>query len=138
MPVRIRERERVVEQHYRRNFDYEGKVDWGFSFECDEKGVVDVAKLEPVAQQSYADCLTGFIDGRKVVDKGVKSFTTSYVSCALMQCCPGPNGVVHLSHFTNTCECCGADYNMSGQRIGPREQWGEETGEHWADVANIL
>ena len=31
--------------------------------------------------------------------------------------------------FTNTCEC-GIDYNFSGQRLAPREQWGEETGEH--------
>lgn len=34
--------------------------------------------------------------------------------------------------FTNTCEC-GADYNSSGQLLAPREQWGEETGEHWTD-----
>jgi len=31
--------------------------------------------------------------------------------------------------FTNTCSVCGADYNMSGQRLAPRSQWGEETGE---------
>lgn len=35
--------------------------------------------------------------------------------------------------FTSTCEC-GADYNMSGQRLAPREQWGEETGETYADI----
>ena len=35
--------------------------------------------------------------------------------------------------FTVTCDHCGADYNMSGQRLAPREQWGEETGEHWTD-----
>lgn len=31
-----------------------------------------------------------------------------------------------------TCSC-GADYNNSGQRLAPREHWGEETGEHWTD-----
>lgn len=36
------------------------------------------------------------------------------------------------SHFTNTCDC-GTDYNMSGQRLAPRSQWGEETGESWVD-----
>lgn len=36
---------------------------------------------------------------------------------------------------TNTCEC-GADYNMSGQRLAPREQWGEETGESASDILN--
>lgn len=35
--------------------------------------------------------------------------------------------------FTNTCSVCGADFNMSGQRLAPRSQWGEETGEHWTD-----
>jgi hypothetical protein len=29
---------------------------------------------------------------------------------------------------------CGADYNMSGQMLAPREQWGEETGETVADI----
>lgn len=36
-------------------------------------------------------------------------------------------------NFTNTCEC-GIDYNMSGQELAPREQWGEETGESVADI----
>lgn len=38
--------------------------------------------------------------------------------------------------FTNTC-LCGRDFNMSGSELAPRSQWGEETGEHYADVANI-
>ena len=38
--------------------------------------------------------------------------------------------------FTNTCEC-GLDYNMSGQRLASRSQWGEDTGEHPSDVARI-
>jgi len=37
--------------------------------------------------------------------------------------------------FTNTCEC-GADYNSAGQRLAPREQWGEETGESASDILN--
>jgi len=40
---------------------------------------------------------------------------------------------VYLTGFTNTCEC-GADYNMSGQRLAPRSQWGEETSETLADI----
>jgi hypothetical protein len=39
---------------------------------------------------------------------------------------------VECHDFTNTCDC-GADYNFGGQRLAPREQWGEETGEHWSD-----
>ena len=36
--------------------------------------------------------------------------------------------------FTNTCETCDADYNMSGDRLAPRAQWGEETGEQYSDI----
>ena len=44
---------------------------------------------------------------------------------------------VVLSGFTCTCDYCGADYNSSGQRLAPREQWGEETGESLADILRI-
>lgn len=43
---------------------------------------------------------------------------------------------VALSGFTNTCEC-GRDYNMSGQELAPRSQWGEETGESLADILAV-
>jgi hypothetical protein len=39
---------------------------------------------------------------------------------------------VELWGFTNSCDC-GRDYNFAGQLVAPREQWGEETGEHWSD-----
>lgn len=42
---------------------------------------------------------------------------------------------VYCGGFTNTCDC-GADYNMSGQRLAPRSQWGEETGETADDILN--
>jgi len=35
--------------------------------------------------------------------------------------------------FTNTCDC-GREYNHAGQRLAPRSQWGEETGETAADI----
>jgi|HigsolmetaGSP11D_1036233.scaffolds.fasta_scaffold79521_2 hypothetical protein len=36
--------------------------------------------------------------------------------------------------FTSTCGRCGADYNWNGDRLTPRWQWGEETGETWLDI----
>ena len=41
--------------------------------------------------------------------------------------------LVTLTSFTNTCDC-GRDYNMSGQQLAPRSQWGEETGETAGDI----
>lgn len=43
---------------------------------------------------------------------------------------------VWCSGFTNTCRC-GRDYNWAGQLLAPRSQWGEETGEFYADLQNI-
>ena len=44
---------------------------------------------------------------------------------------------VELLEFTNTCEKCGADYNMSGQCLAPRSQWGWDTGESLGDILSI-
>ena len=44
---------------------------------------------------------------------------------------------VGLSEFTNTCPKCGRDYNSSGQELAPSYLWGEETGEHPADLRRI-
>jgi len=38
--------------------------------------------------------------------------------------------------FTTTCDC-GRDYNWNGDLLAPREQWGEETGEHLSDILRI-
>lgn len=50
---------------------------------------------------------------------------------AIGRCDCGRNVV--LANFTNTCDC-GRDYNWNGSLLAPREQWGEETGEHWSDI----
>ncbi len=44
---------------------------------------------------------------------------------------------VEFSRFTNTCHDCGADYNMSGERLASRDQWGEETGETASDIISV-
>lgn len=49
-------------------------------------------------------------------------------------CCCGRE--VELTGFTNTCDC-GRDYNSGGTLLASREQWGEETGEHPADILRI-
>lgn len=47
-----------------------------------------------------------------------------------IKCC---GSWLRCDRFTVTCDSCGTDYNGSGQRLAPREQWGEETGEHWSE-----
>lgn len=52
----------------------------------------------------------------------------------IIRCC---GEALVCSGFTNTCERCGADYNWTGQKLGPREFWGEDTGESLSDILNI-
>lgn len=134
--MQIVSKTRIVEQTWHmRHFAWADQLGAGFSFDCDADGVVDVAKLNPVAARSYAACLTGTVDGRKILDKGVRTSTTRYREPAVGRCDCGT--LVSLGGFTNTCEGCGADYNASGMRLAPRACWGEETGEHPADIARI-
>jgi hypothetical protein len=118
---------------YRREFDYEGHRGWGCTFECDEHGNVDEAKLKrekPAAYANYRACLTGTLNGSPVVDRGVVKLEHAIRHPRIIECVDCGREVELYNAFTITCEC-GADYNSAGQRLAPREQWGEETGEAW-------
>lgn len=54
-----------------------------------------------------------------------------------IKCKSCQKATVTLAGFTNTCDVCGADYALDGGLLAPREQWGEETGEHPADIARF-
>jgi len=105
----------------------------GFGFPCDEHSNVDVASLAPAAQENYRDCVSGKKEG--VSYAGVRKWEHTYREPAIGRCNCGNE--VWLAGFTNTCDGCGADYNSAGQRLAPREQWGEETGESPADILRI-
>ena len=78
-------------------------------------------------QQCFVTESQAFGNGRIV------TWTNRIFVPKVIRCCE--NGNVSLSSgLTNTCRACGADYNGFGQRLAPREQWGEETGEHWSDL----
>ncbi len=79
-------------------------------------------------------CLIG-VGLRTMIDKGVRSWMTR-LSSPRIGVCPCGTEVI-LDSFTNTCDGCGADYNSSGQRLAPREAWGEETGDRACDVAGV-
>lgn len=57
-----------------------------------------------------------------------------YIEPAVGKCDCG--GLVSLEGFTNACSC-GRLYNMSGQELSDPRFWGEETGEHPADILRI-
>jgi len=67
-----------------------------------------------------------------IIRERVRPTDTEPGQPAIGRCDCGEEIVLH-SRMTNTCNACGADYNWNGTRLAPREQWGEETGEHWTD-----
>lgn len=122
-------RERVEIVEYARRFVFRNDPNYGFSFDCDEHGNLDVPKL---VRENYEKCVRGEHD---VIDEGIVKFVRHYNDPARGLCKCGREVV--LDGFTNTCDGCGRDYNLSGQELAPSECWGEETGEHWADIARL-
>ena len=113
---------------YSREFTWVDRPGSGFSFPCDRDGNL-VPTDNPDAERNRRNCLDGTY---AVVDRGVSERAWSYRVPAV-GICEECGEDVTLVGFTNTCECS-ADYNMSGQRLAPREFWGEETGESVADI----
>lgn len=129
----IRYRETREEITYNLTFEWSKCPGAGFSFSCDENGNVDVENMNPAAKENLKKCLCGEYD---VGYTGVIKSTNSYTESAIGICniCEEE---VYLDGFTNTCEKCGTDYNMSGQQLASRRFWGEETGESLSDILMI-
>jgi hypothetical protein len=132
--MKIKRHRKYVENHYwQRRFWYAHNPDAGFSFACTETG--KLLNMNPDAERNFQDCLTGFVGGQQVNDEGIVRHACGYWESAI-GICDNCGADVELDGFTCTCEC-GADYNSSGQRLGPRENWGEETGESLSDILSI-
>lgn len=123
----ISRRERKTSISYTRYFERRNDHGAGFMFECNEKG--ELLKPSPTLLESFRECQDGTLD---VIDRGIQERERSWTEPSIGRC-EDCGREVALTGFTNTCEC-GADYNMSGSRLAPRSQWGEETGESISDI----
>ncbi len=121
---------RVTDVTYARCFRWNDSPSAGFSFPCNAVGTIE--QLHPVAQENLEKCLDGTY---AVTDLGIQEYVNRYTVPAVLKCDCGAQ--VQLDGFTNTCDRCRADYNMSGQRLADRSQWGEETGESLGDILRI-
>lgn len=132
----IRRRDQRENITYQQEYRYARHPDDGFSFECNKNGYVDWSKLSSRGKDNLAMCLKGKNPktGEKIINAGIEKLTNSYVEPAVGRCACGRE--VELSGFTNTC-VCGREYNSAGQQLADRSLWGEETGEHPADIARI-
>ena len=68
---------------------------------------------------------------------GVVDEVQSYYEPPVIQCLRCQSEVTLADAWLSICSRCGADYNGSGQLLAPRHVWGEETGEHFADLLTI-
>jgi hypothetical protein len=104
---------------------------------CDADGNVDEAALHPDGLNSLRMCLQGSDErGRAIVLKGVMCQRRTIRLPAIARCHCG--ALLELeSSWLNTCPSCDRDYDGSGTALAPRHHWGEETGEHWADLVAL-
>jgi hypothetical protein len=121
----IRRRISTEEVTYELCWNWKLSPSAGFSFPCDKDGNVRVEELQPAAQANLQMCrnnhnedldFAGVVERRRMVREP-----------AIIRCECGEEVV--LDGDPSTCDKCNADYNLSGQRLAPRSQWGEETGE---------
>ena len=122
----IQPRTQVQIVEYRKVFKVIGLLGSSMSFECDQNGVVDTQKLGECAQDSYRQCLKGEIrlsTGTYLVDTPIVEDNSRSYWQAAVGACDNCGEDVYLEGFTNVCDGCQTDYNMSGQSLRPREEW---------------
>lgn len=141
----ITHRQHHEEKSYRHYYEWAHLKGTGFSFPCNEKGEVFKEKLHPAARMNLFNCQQGFSishndAGRDVtypiLDKGILEDVNRWTTPAVGECNHCGTHVT-LAGFTNTCPKCHADYNMGGQELASRSQWGEETGESVSDILSV-
>jgi hypothetical protein len=125
----------IEHQELRRNFHYVDEPGAGFSFECDETGTPNQLDTD-TKKASFRYCMESVAQGSIVDDGMVIEKWTSYEP-PVIKCLRCQNEVTLWDAWLSTCSHCGADYNGSGQLLAPRHLWGEETGEHLADLITI-
>lgn len=134
----IKRSERVTTTTYYRMYEWVDQPGAGFSFPSDENGNVNLEELQPPGLANWNACQPGGEYDGRIVDLGVQESVNRYTEPAELQCDCGatvllqPQGGIDLG---SDCERCGRIYNLSGQLLRPREEWGEDTGETWSDIA---
>ena len=98
---------------------------------------MDEATLQPDGLDNLRMCRSGQDrSGRTIVRDGVMCEQRIIRHPAVARCHCGAR-LELASSWLNTCDVCGCDYDGSGVMLAPRQHWGEETGEHWADLAAL-
>lgn len=105
----------------------------GFSFDCNQDGEIMFNDFTPEAMENYEKCESGEYE---VIYRGLQRYVNRYYEPTVGECYRCKKEVV-LQSNTNKCSC-GTLYNSAGQELSDPKHWGEETGEHPADVKRWL
>lgn len=126
----IQEKQSGEDVGYVWSFDFIERQGVGFGFAVDYAGRL----LTPnkTARENYRHCIKNNHYWGKLKDQGIREVIYPWVTSRIGRCDCGEE--VFLDGFTNTCDKCGRDYDISGNLLAPRSQWGEETGESWMDI----
>ena len=121
MPRFIRQRDIKRGKRYEAFYEFIGTNGHGYSFPCDEKGVVP--PLEGVLGQQYYRCVLMLQSNKaklKIID-----FETKEVIPAIIECDYCKEPVVLNSYWANPCKC-GCEYDSNGSVLALRRFWGDE------------
>jgi len=124
-PRFLNREKRVTLGEYRHEFfDDEERLS-GYSFDCFADGTIP----EPSNYHNVKD-------DPNLIDGGIQYYERDFKTPATMKCVCGE--IVYMDNvMTNTCGKCARDYSIGGSLLAPREQWGEETGESYSDIASF-
>ena len=113
-----RERKHVTDTYYVLEYDYnDSEPGHGFSFDCDEVGMVDLANMGDMGKENYNECIAGTNNTHFV---GKIKRENSYWEPAELKCGCGETVYLH-NPLDNHCDC-GQCFNMSGQQVTPSSQ----------------
>lgn len=121
----IKQRRVYYETEYRVEYTDRANPGCGFSFPANEEGQIRLIEL---AAPALANLRIAQADPERYT-MALKTYTNKSVDDAQIKCDRCAQVVVLADAWWNVCPTCGADYDGTGNRLAPRSQWGEETGE---------
>lgn len=95
--------------------------------------VTNKVTLDQVFNEKEFDTTEGASDFRDNVLANLKADEYSHWAKVYPVVICACGAKIICTGFTNTCDRCDSDYNFAGALLAPREQWGEETGEHCSE-----
>jgi hypothetical protein len=126
---------RVTLGGWRHQFHWANDPGAGYGFDCYQDGSLpnpDAKGFNDQTNQEYFESVKA-LDG--LIYDGIEYSEHSFNEPAVIRCVCGAEVSLDMV-MTNTCNKCHRDYNISGQLLAPRSQWGWDTGESLGDILN--